>query len=286
MRSYIPSFDLRVPDTLAEVLELFAEGPGTWQPFAGGTDLMVLLEAGRLEHKNYVSVSSLRELRTIDVTGGGVSVGAASTFTEILRHPVLAAEFPMLCAAAAETGGVANQNRGTLGGNIANASPAADSPPALLAYDAELEIVSRRGSRRLPYERFHTGYKKMDLAPDELIRAIFLPRRPRPRRQVYRKIGTRRAQAISKVCFAGAIEVEGGIVTDARVAFGSVAPTVVRARRAEDALRGKPLDRETVAAARNAVAADISPIDDIRSTARYRAWVAANLLEDLLAAGG
>lgn len=286
MRSYIPSFDLRVPDTLAEVLELFAEGPGTWQPFAGGTDLMVLLEAGRLEHKNYVSVSTLRELRTIDVTGGGVSVGAASTFTEILRHPVLAAEFPMLCAAAAETGGVANQNRGTLGGNIANASPAADSPPALLAYDAELEIVSRRGSRRLPYERFHTGYKKMDLAPDELIRAIFLPRRTRPRRQVYRKIGTRRAQAISKVCFAGAIEVEGGIVTDARVAFGSVAPTVVRARRAEDALRGKPLDRETVAAARNAVAADISPIDDIRSTARYRAWVAANLLEDLLAAGG
>lgn len=286
MRSYIPSFDLRVPDTLAEVLELFAEGPGTWQPFAGGTDLMVLLEAGRLEHKNYVSVSTLRELRTIDVTDGGVSVGAASTFTEILRHPVLAAEFPMLCAAAAETGGVANQNRGTLGGNIANASPAADSPPALLAYDAELEIVSRRGSRRLPYERFHTGYKKVDLAPDELIRAIFLPRRTRPRRQVYRKIGTRRAQAISKVCFAGAIEVEGGIVTDARVAFGSVAPTVVRARRAEDALRGKPLDRETVAAARDAVAADISPIDDIRSTARYRAWVAANLLEDLLAAGG
>ena len=286
MRSYIPSFDLRVPDTLAEVLELFAEGPGAWQPFAGGTDLMVLLEAGRLEHKNYVSVSNLRELRTIDVTGGGVSVGAASTFTEILRHPVLAAEFPMLCAAAAETGGVANQNRGTLGGNIANASPAADSPPALLAYDAELEIVSRRGSRRLPYERFHTGYKKMDLAPDELITAIFLPRRTRPRRQVYRKIGTRRAQAISKVCFAGAIEVEGGVVTDARVAFGSVAPTVVRARRAEDALRGKPLDRDTVAAARNAVAADISPIDDIRSTARYRAWVAANLLEGLLAAGG
>lgn len=285
MRSHIPSFELRVPSTVGEALDWLGEKPGTWQPFAGGTDLMVLLEAGRLHHRNYVSLSKLRDLRSIEVASGEVCIGAMATFTDIRRHAVLAAELPMLCAAAAETGGVANQNRGTLGGNIANASPAADSPPALLAYDAELEIVSRRGSRRVPYDRFHAGYKQMDLAPDELITAIRVPRRRRVR-QVYRKVGTRRAQAISKVCFAGTIEMEDGIVTAARVAFGSVAPAVVRARRTEEVLIGKPLDRQNVAAARKAVAADISPIDDLRSTARYRAWVAANLLEELLVQPG
>ncbi len=282
MRSYIPGFDLRVPRTLSEALDVMGSEPGRWQPFAGGTDLMVLLEAGRLRHKDYISLSHLRELRFVDVTSAEVSVGAMSTFTDVRRHPVLAAEFPMLCAAAAETGGIANQNRGTLGGNIANASPAADSPPALLAYDAELELVSPDGSRRVPYERFHSGYKKMDLAAGELIKAIHVPRRPTPRRQFYRKVGTRRAQAISKVSIAAAIQIDHGVITDARVAFGSVAPTVVRARRAEAALVGRPLDPATLAEIRNAVAADISPIDDIRSSARYRAWVAANLLEQLL----
>ena len=286
MRGYIPSFDLQVPVTLAAALELLGARPGTWQPFAGGTDLMVLLEAGRLQHNNYVSLSKLRELRSIDVTNDTVSIGAMSTFTDIRRHPVVAAEFPMLCAAAAETGSVANQNRATLGGNIANASPAADSPPALLAYDAKLAIVSRRGSRQVPYDRFHTGYKTMDLAPDELIEAIHLPRRTHGGRQLYRKVGTRRAQAISKVCFAGVVETDGGLVTNVRVAFGSVAPTPLRARRTEDAVIGKLIDRQTLAAVRKAIARDISPIDDMRSTARYRAWVAVNLLEELLVHAG
>jgi CO/xanthine dehydrogenase FAD-binding subunit len=281
MRSYVPAYDLRVPATLDEALDLLAGVPGRWKPFAGGTDLMVVFEAGRLEHTHYISLGHFADLRFISESANGVAIGAMTTYTDVRRHPLLAAEFPMLCAAAAETGGLANQNRGTLGGNIANASPAADSPPALLAYDAELELVSKRGSRRVPYDRFHTGYKQMDLAPDELIRAIHLPRRA-GRRHFYRKVGTRRAQAISKVCIAGVIELDRNTITYARIAIGSVAPTVIRARNAEAAVTGKPLTRETIAAAISAVASDISPIDDVRSTKRYRTVVSANLVEELL----
>jgi CO/xanthine dehydrogenase FAD-binding subunit len=281
MRSYVPAYDLRVPATLEQALDLLAEPPGRWKPFAGGTDLMVVFESGRLEHTHYVSVGHLADLRFISESANQVAIGATATYTDVRRHPLLASEFPMLCAAAAETGGLANQNRGTLGGNIANASPAADSPPALLAYDAELELVSTRGSRRVPYDRFHTGYKTMDLAPDELIRAIHLPRRA-ARRHFYRKVGTRRAQAISKVCIAGVIELDRNTITYARIAIGSVAPTVIRARNAETAVTGKPLNRETIIAAISAVASDISPIDDIRSTKRYRTAVSANLVEELL----
>jgi CO/xanthine dehydrogenase FAD-binding subunit len=210
--------------------------------FAGGTDLMVLLESGKLVPGRYVSIWGLRELQGITVTPAEVMLGALTTYTEVLSHSVLQSDFPLLCAAARETGGIATQNRGTLGGNIANASPAADSPPALLAYDAELELVSIRGARRVPYERFHSGYKVMDLAPDEIIHRIILPRRHAPWRQVYRKIGTRRAQAISKVCFAAAVDLDGSRVRDVRVALGSVAPTVVRCVHAETALRGRALD--------------------------------------------
>ena len=249
MRAYIPAYDLRVPGSLSEALALLAREPGVWQPFAGGTDLMVLLEAGKLSHKRFLSVSKLDDLRGIEVTAADVTLGALTTYTEIQKHPVLQAEFPLLCAAARETGSIATQNRGTLGGNIVNASPAADSPPALLVYDAEIELVSARGARWLPYHGFHTGYKKMQLAPDELLRAIRLPRRAEAWRQYYRKVGTRKAQAISKVCFAGAALVESGTIRDIRIALGSVAPIVLRAVKTEDALRGANITPEVIAAA-------------------------------------
>ena len=208
MRAYIPAYDLRVPVNLSEALALLGREPGVWQPFAGGTDLMVLLEAGKLSHKKFLSLAKLEDFRGIEVTPDAVLIGALTTYTEIQRHPVLQSEFPLLCAAARETGSVATQNRGTIGGNIVNASPAADSPPALLVYDAEVELVSERGLRWLPYHGFHTGYKQMQIAPDELLRAIRLPRRAKPWKQYYRKVGTRKAQAISKVCFAGAARME------------------------------------------------------------------------------
>jgi CO/xanthine dehydrogenase FAD-binding subunit len=188
----------------------------------------------------------------------------------------------MLCQAASETGGLAIQNRGTLGGNVVNASPAADSPPALLAYDAEIELVSRDGSRWLPYDGFHTGYKQMTMRADELLARIRLPRRTSGVKQYYRKVGTRKAQAISKVCFAGVMQMEGARVVDVRVVLGSVAPIVLRCKQTEDAIRGKELNDDTVKLARETLLREIVPIDDVRSTADYRLRVAANLLVDFL----
>jgi CO/xanthine dehydrogenase FAD-binding subunit len=177
---------------------------------------------------------------------------------------------------------MAIQNRGTVGGNIANASPAADLPPALLVYDAELELASVEGRRRVPFDRFHRGYKQIDLRAEELIVGVHLFRRADRWRQAYRKVGTRRAQAISKICFAAAVRIENDQYADARIALGSVAPTVVRARATEQALTSRPVSTDTIRAARAALENEISPIDDVRSSAQYRRLVAGNLLEEFL----
>jgi len=282
MRSWLAQFDMRSAATLDEALSLLAREPGEWTPFAGGTDLMVLLEAGKLAHRRFLSIWSVPELRQITSTADAVVIGALATYTDLLRHEILAAEFPLICAAARETGAVAIQNRGTVGGNIANASPAADLPPALLVYDAVIEMASVRGRRRVDYSSFHRGYKQMDLAADELIVNVTVPRGRAGWRQVYRKVGTRRAQAISKICFAAAADVDEGIVRDVRIALGSVAPTVVRAIATETALRSQPLGPTMMRAARAALPNDMAPIDDIRSTAAYRQRVAGNLLEGFL----
>lgn len=282
MRAYVPSYQLTTPASLDEALALIGNEPGVWKPFAGGTDLMVLLEAGKLPHRNYVNIWPLSELRGIEIDNDHVTLGALTTYTDVQANSVLQREFPMLCQAASETGGLAIQNRGTLGGNIVNASPAADSPPALLAYDAEIELVSRGGSRWISYDGFHTGYKQMNMRPDELLTRIRLPRKMSELTHYYRKVGTRKAQAISKVCFAAALRLDGARVRETRIALGSVAPLVLRARQTEDAIRGKELNDETMRLARETLMREIAPIDDVRSTASYRLRVAANLLVDFL----
>src|SRR5258708_18706604 len=203
MRAYVPSYQLISPANLSEALNVLARDEGKWQPFAGGTDLMVLVEAGKLHRRHYVNIWNVSELRGIEVTDSQVMLGSLTTYTEIQDHETLRAEFPMLCQAASETGGLAIQSRGTIGGNIVNASPAADSPPALLAYDAELGFVSAAGCRPIPYHAFSTGFNQIDIRADELLRAIRLPRLTKGLTHYYRKVGTRKAQAISKVCFAG-----------------------------------------------------------------------------------
>jgi CO/xanthine dehydrogenase FAD-binding subunit len=280
MRSYVPAYELEAPRDLVTLLERMAQEPGAWKPFAGGTDLMVLLEAGKLPHRKFVSIWGLPELRGIEVTPAHLTLGALTTYTELRRHEIIAREFPLLCQAAAETGSIATQNRGTLGGNIANASPAADSPPALFVYDAELELASASGVRWVPYHGFWSGYKQMDLHGDELIRRIRLPREKSGWKQYYRKVGTRRAQAISKVCFAGAARVDAGRIVDVRIALGSVAPTVLRAVETEKTLRGEKLSPAILRAAQEVLAREIAPIDDIRSTSRYRRRVTQNLLAE------
>jgi CO/xanthine dehydrogenase FAD-binding subunit len=282
VRAFLPAYEMETPRDLAATLGRLAAEPGVWKPFAGGTDLMVLLEAGKLPHKKFLNIWNLGELRGIFVSAEHVTLGALTTYAEVQRHEILAREFPLLCRAAAETGSVATQNRGTLGGNVANASPAADSPPALIVYDAEIEIISASGARWVPYASFHTGYKRMNLQAGELIRAIRLARTHAAWRQYFRKVGTRRAQAISKVCFAGAARMEAGRIADVRIALGSVGPTVLRAARAEELLRGRRPGGADLRAAQDALGAEIAPIDDMRSTARYRRQVARNLLAEFL----
>lgn len=282
MRAYIPSYQLVSPASLPDALDLLARDDEQWKPFAGGTDLMVLLEAGKLPQRNHVNIWNLRELRGIELAEGHITLGALTTYTEVQDHEVLRREFPMLCQAASETGGIAIQNRGTLGGNIANASPAADSPPALLAYNAALELVSSKGARWVPYQSFHTAYKKIEMRRDELLRAIRLPRDTKGCRHFYRKVGTRKAQAISKVCFAGVACMNRDQISDIRIALGSVAPIPLRCVQTEAALLNQVPDLRTLEAARAAFASEISPIDDLRSTSDYRLKVSLNLLEHFI----
>ncbi|HEY6460941.1 MAG TPA: xanthine dehydrogenase family protein subunit M, partial [Polyangiaceae bacterium] len=263
MRSDLADFELVTARTLAEAHERVAAG---YRPIAGGTDVMVMLSSGKLAHHRWVDVWGLGELRFVRVADDAIELGALTTYTDVRRHPVLVAELPMLVQAASETGGIAIQNRGTLGGNIGNASPAADSPPALLAYGASVVLASRRGERTVPYEGFHTGYKKTVAEPDEMVVRVVVPRSKERRVHYYRKVGPRRAQAISKVCFAACVERDGARVTSARIALGGVAPVPVRALEAERAMvAGEPLPVVSAALARA-----IAPIDDVRSTSAYR----------------
>jgi len=282
MRSHPSDYEMVAPGSLQAIVSLLAKEPGAWVPIAGGTDVMVQYAAGKLSARKLVSIWNLPELRRIEVTPSEIRIGAGCTYTDLRKHEVVGREFPLLGSAARWTGGIANQNRGTIGGNIVNASPAADSLPALLVYEAELIAVSVRGERRLPYVHFHTGYKKMQLAPDELIQAVCLPRRFLGYFSHARKVGARNAQAIAKVCIAALGQLADGVVEDVRIAMGSVAPIPLRLTETERMVRGKTINSDLLLLAKKAAAAEIRPIDDIRSTARYRAAVAGNLVAEFL----
>jgi OHCU decarboxylase len=282
MRSHPAEYELLAPNNLPSVLSLLAEDPGTWRPIAGGTDLMVQYAAGHLLARKLVSIWNLPELRRIEIRSDEIRVGAGCTYTDLIQNPVVDREFSLLTSAARWTGGVANQNRGTLGGNIVNASPAADSLPALLVYGAELILVSVRGERRVSYENFHTDYRKTQCAADEVIQFVCLSRRFSNYRVYTRKIGARNAQAISKVCLAALGRVAGGVIEDIRMAVGSVAPIPFRLTGAEKVLCGNRIDSELILLAKKTAARETQPIDDIRSSARYRRAVTANLVAEFL----
>lgn len=240
------------------------EGPLV--PLAGCTDLYVSLNFGTLTQTRFLNLWRLEELRGIRRVSEGLRIGALTTYTELIQSPIVNREMPMIVAAAREVGGRQIQHRGTLGGNVANASPAGDTLPVLAVADAVVELKSRSATRRVPFASFYTGYRQTVAQPDELIVAFHLP--AIRGRQWFRKVGTRAAQAISKVVVAGV----GG--SEPRLALGSVAPTVVRLTRTEAALAGG----STIADAQRVMLDEIAPIDDIRSTAEYRRRVAVNLL--------
>lgn len=256
---------------------------------AGGTDLVVESHLGAKAKdappgRTVIDVSSLHELATVDDRGARIRLGGGVTYLTLRRHADLVARIPILGAMAKDVGAIQIQARGTLAGNLATASPAADGVCALMALDATIGLVSASGSRELPLEGFYTGYKKTQRRPDELIAWVEV-RVPEPHaRWIWRKVGTRLAQAISKVALAGVIETEGKKVTHARFGMASIGPVTSALPSVRAALEGKVVDDAVLAAVEKAVDADVSPIDDVRSTGKYRRHVARAVVREFVRA--
>ena len=284
---------IELPRTLQEAFALLADaapdGAVPITPIAGGTDVMVRItgEIGEPPAR-MIDLSRLDELRGIASHGDAIDIGALTTYTEIRRSLPCREHLPALVEASATIGAAQIQNRGTVGGNIANASPAGDTLPVLLALDAEIVVGGRRGERTIPATDFWTAYRTTALAPDELILRIRFPLAG-GREARFRKVGTRRAQAISKVVMAVAWRDDGaanGGWRETRVALGSVADRPIRAVKTESVLEGSKPTPETADAAAEALASEITPIDDVRSTAEYRRTVAARVLHRIVRDAG
>lgn len=283
MRGDAKSMTVLSPRTAAQALRLLDANPGAL-PLAGGTDLMVGWNMGLLNGRVVLDLSRVAGWSAIRVTESSVLVGSLATHAAIQKHPVLRARFPLLVQACATVGAAQIQNRGTLGGNIANASPAGDTFPPLAVYEALVRVVGPRHRRSVPFSEVFAGVKKTTLKPGELIEAVELPfPAARPDRALFRKVGTRAAQAISKTMFAGLLWLnEDGTIREARLAFGSLAPTVKRLTSAEAYLKGRHPGRAAGEGASRRMTENVSPIDDVRSTRDYRLAVSRNLLERFL----
>lgn len=268
MLGLISNRTLLEPRSLTDALRMRRD-EGPLVPMAGCTDLYVSLNFGTLRATRFLNLWRLDALRSIELKGDLLSIGALATYTDLIRSRLVSTRVPMLVAAAREVGGLQIQNRGTLGGNVANASPAGDTLPVLAAVDAIVVLKSAAGTRRVAFTEFYTGYRTSVMRADELIIAFEIP--AVKGRQWFRKVGTRAAQAISKVVMAGVHDPRSGMT---RVAIGSVAPTVVRLPRTEASLAAGGVIEE----AQRTLASEIAPIDDLRSTAEYRRRVSANLL--------
>jgi len=283
MRGAPETISLIRPRSAAEAVRAFARRPEA-VPLAGGTDFMVGWNAGVWNHAVVLDLSQIREWTAIKPLRRGVRVGALATHGRLLRHPLVRGRLPLLAQACAVIGGVAIQNRGTLAGNIANASPAGDTFPPLAVYEALVHTVSARGRRTVRFLEVFAGVKKTWLEPSELIEAVEVPfpRRP-PARQMFRKVGTRAAQALSKTVAAGLLwRTRDGRVEELRFALGSMAPTVRRLPKVEAFVAGRKTTPAVVEQACRLLDEEVSPIDDVRSTAEYRMHVSRNLLRSFL----
>jgi CO/xanthine dehydrogenase FAD-binding subunit len=275
---------IETPRTLADAYELL--GHAVHRPIAGGTDVMVQI-TGELAPPpdRMIDISRLRELRGIRTEHDAITLGALTTYTEIRRSAICREQLPALVEAAATIGAAQIQNRATIGGNVANASPAGDTLPVLLATDAEVIVGGPRGERTIAASAFWVAYRRTALAPDELVLRIRIPLAV-DRQVHFRKIGTRRAQAISKVVMALGWRPDGGRWHDVRLALGSVAERPIRAMATEAVLDGATPDADTAQRAADAVAAEITPIDDVRSTADYRRAVTSRVLYRMIRDAG
>ncbi|MEO6196086.1 MAG: xanthine dehydrogenase family protein subunit M [Thermoanaerobaculia bacterium] len=269
------------PRSLDEAVRHLQEDPAL-VPTAGCTDLMVRGPEALHRMDRVIDLLGVPELRGIREADGGLEIGATTSFSEIRGSAAVRAAFPILAEAAALVGGWQIQNRATLGGNMANASPAGDSLPVLLALDAIVVAAGAGGRREIPYAGFHTGYRQTALRPGEIVARVRLPYLLAGAFQAFRKVGTREAQSISKVVLALAGRIEGGRIAELRLAAGSVAATPVRLRATEEAMRGLPPNPETADLAGREAAREVTPIDDVRSTAEYRRFALERVVRRLM----
>lgn len=283
MMRTLEDIDCAFPATLREALALLADEATRGPVLAGGTDLIVQWKTGlRPLPERVVSLARVKELEGIEDRGDALAIGARVTHAALRASPLVRQHLPALAAAAATVGGRQIQAQGTLGGNVANASPAGDTAPALLVTNGAVVVASARGERVVPLTRFFLGYRQVDLQPDELIVRFVLPKKAPGAVELFRKLGPRAAQAISKVVAACRAQVRQGRIESLALAMGSVAPTVVRLTELEAWLRGRPLDEDTFSEAEVRASAEVRPIDDIRSTAEYRRWVAGRIVRGFL----
>lgn len=270
--------------SLDDVLRALASAGPEARLLAGGTDLFVEMESGRTRPDLVVDVWNVAELRGIRVRDGGLEIGALTTCTDLVRSPLVARQADLLLAAAREVGAAQIQNRATVGGNLGTASPAADLLPCLFAHGARVQLRSRERGREIAVEEFVTGYRSTARAPDEIVESVFVPGAPASERRAFRKVGTRRAQSISKAVIAIAVDLDGARVRASRLAAGSVRERTIRLAHAETELIGRDLDASAItAAARAAATLDAHPRDDVRSSAAYRAHVVEALVARMLA---
>ncbi len=270
------------PTTLAEVYPRLSKRGRSIRVIAGGTDLMVLMNAHQLNDAEFLDIWRVDELRGITDEGDAVRIGALTTYTQLIKSALIQLYVPSLVAASRTIGAIQIQNRGTIGGNVVNASPAGDSLPVLAAYDAEIEIGSLRGTRRVAFNQFYAGYRRTVLEPDELVLAVRIPKLKKGERDFFWKVGTRRAQAISKTVMAAKAQIANGRIESISIGVGSVAPTVIRVPQTERLLASTTLTSDLVDRARQSIAREVAPITDLRSTEHYRRTVTGNVLARFL----
>jgi CO/xanthine dehydrogenase FAD-binding subunit len=277
----VASIEIEVAKDLRHALELIASAPADTRLVSGATDVIIRLHIGKLSAKRLISIADVGELAYVRESDDGVHIGANTLVAEFTTNPVIGSEFPCLCTAAREFASPQIRNRATVGGNIGNASPAADTVPALIALGAQVVLRSAQAERRMPLEDFFVGPGKTQLATNELIAEVVLPRRAGAF-QAFAKFGNRRANVIAIINMAMCLRLESKRVVEARVAYGSCAPTPLRAKAVEGALAGKTLNAEVIASIGDAVRKDIKPISDVRGSREYKELLAVNATEDAL----
>lgn len=272
-----------VPVTIEEAVTLLASGNGSRvKPIAGGTDLMIQLREHVLSAETLVDISQIEELKHIRVDGDMLRIGAAVTYAQLKASPEVQRYAYLLAEASRVVGAIQIQNMGTIGGNIANASPAGDTLPCLYVLGAQLTLRSSQGERTVPIKDFIVGVRRTDLQPGEIITEISFKGLPPNAGSSFVKLGLRQSQAISVVDTAAILTVADGKIADVRIACGSVAPTIVFCPSAEGLLKGQSYSDERFEEAANAARQDISPIDDIRGSAAYRRYVTKTLVKEAL----